>query len=791
MKRTLSGLAFCAVLVVSVGSAVAQQDNWNGTIDNFWITAGNWSSGLPGLSNDVEIYTGGSDLVFMDANSAVNSLAIGGPTGSSELEVDWPGNLVVVNGLQVGQYGYMNLGGGSLLVGGNITNFGSIFYSIGAFSVQGVMNNAGQLDFYGGFTNIPTFGSLTNSGVMDVDWQAVQINGDATNSGTITTGFFGSQGNGLIIGGNLTNNGIVGLYGSFDSLTVGGNFINNGTFQVNGLFENNVSISGNVINNPGATFAVAGTGTVATVSTLSNGGYVSVGAGATLNLVNQPGGITDAVAGSTFELYGTFIDNLGTTNGFANLNSVEGTVDLYGQVFGIFPSSGTLTIANGGQFTANSGTALAISGNVNNAGLLQTGPNGGDGIGGNVLTIGGTLTNQYSGHFYLNGTGPGDTAFLGGLVNSGFADVENGSTLQINGNVTNSGRLFTTFYGGGQSTLNVTGNLTNAGLVQLNGSGDAANIGGVLNNSGSFGLTGTGIGETANVGTLNNSGTVFVGSGSTLNLTNQPGGITDVVAGSTFALAGTFNAGSNSGFYQLTSVEGTLILENGQTTITAPLGGTFTVSSTGYVEVVSGTNFNINGNLTVNSGGIFSVNDPFPTTVNITGMLTNLGGTVNVVGPTAFLNVGGIGNGGMLALPEGSTVNLANSFYQLASGTLGEAIGASGFAIISVNGGLVMLDGTLDVLLDPGYAPAVGSTYKFFLFAPSALSGTFTSIQNDIFNGGTEKWVVVYNDVGGYVELLAANNSTVPEPSSLLLLGTGLLALMGAVKSKGSNGPKC
>ena len=59
----------------------------------------------------------------------------------------------------------------------------------------------------------------------------------------------------------------------------------------------------------------------------------------------------------------------------------------------------------------------------------------------------------------------------------------------------------------------------------------------------------------------------------------------------------------------------------------------------------------------------------------------------------------------MFTLPEGSTVNLANGFYQLASGTLGEIIGASGFAIVEVNGGLVMLDGTLDVLLDPGFEP--------------------------------------------------------------------------------------
>ncbi len=68
--------------------------------------------------------------------------------------------------------------------------------------------------------------------------------------------------------------------------------------------------------------------------------------------------------------------------------------------------------------------------------------------------------------------------------------------------------------------------------------------------------------------TLNNTGAVGVVTGASLNLTSQPDGITDVVAGSSFSIAGSFTAGLNSAFANLTSIEGQVQLFGQNDTIT-------------------------------------------------------------------------------------------------------------------------------------------------------------------------------------------------------------------------------
>ena len=91
-------------------------------------------------------------------------------------------------------------------------------------------------------------------------------------------------------------------------------------------------------------------------------------------------------------------------------------------------------------------------------------------------------------------------------------------------------------------------------------------VAGTLTNNG--GLTLQGNGDVATAGTFANNGDLYIGSGATLNVTNQFS-VIDIPRGTPFSTSydifGTLNAGPNSAFANLTSVEGQLWLGDGQT----------------------------------------------------------------------------------------------------------------------------------------------------------------------------------------------------------------------------------
>jgi hypothetical protein len=338
----------------------------------------------------------------------------------------------------------------------------------------------------------------------------------------------------------------------------------------------------------------------------------------------------------------------------------------------------------------------------------------------------GSLTND--GSFVVNGSN--GLATMTGLTNNagGFIDVDKGATMTVNGNVTNSGQIYTAFNGNGGNTFNVTGTLTNTNFIGLE-STDTATIGGNVSNSGSFQMTG----------------------------------------------------GSNATFTSALTNTGTLDLENASTLHingTADNFGTFSKSANGGT---GGNTVSVAGLLINEAGAHLNVNGPSDTLKAPGGMVNK--GTVTVtngstIDPPYFNNLGTLSIDGTSTFVLGTGVTSGTGFIQLPNGTYGEMINsATAFGQIDVAGSAV-LDGTLDIMLLPGYNPTVGTSFTFLLTNPGQLSGAYATILNQIFNGGTEKWLVSYNYGSGYAQLTAtANNNPTPERGTFLMLGSGLIGV--------------
>jgi hypothetical protein len=517
------------------------------------------------------------------------------------------------------------------------------------------------------------------------------------------------------------------------SLTVGGASNGFSSQLIDGGVAQTLVVTNGLTLGQQGTIDFTGNGTSITAAAISNSGAVNIGHGVTLNLTIQPNGVTNVGAGSSWTIGGNF-EVAGVPNtGFSNLSSVGGTV--------IFENGASqtisplLTISGGGLVDVSNGSTLGMSG-VNNSGTFTSGMNG---TGGNTMTFTAALTN--SGTFQLNGAG--DMATMASLTNNsgGFVDVENGSTLNVTGNVNNSAGqpqgIYTSFNGTGGNKINIGGNLVNNGMIGIESTGDQFKVTGSVTNNASALIALTG------------------GSSATFSSTLTNPGVVDLENASSLTVNGATN---NTGILS-----------------TSRFGGT------------GGNTMSFTALLTNNNGAHVDVLGPNDT-VHMSGGLANAGFVFvqngSTVDPPFVNNIGIINIDNTSTFVTGTGAHSGTGYIQLANGTLGEMISNSNFGQIFA-GSSVSLNGTLDILLQGGFNPAVGSTYDIILFSPGGLTGVFATIQNQIFNGGSEKWLVTYDNTNGDVQLMAVQNtSTVPEPGTFLMLGTGLMGVAYGVRRR-------
>jgi fibronectin-binding autotransporter adhesin len=669
-----------------------------GALSNF--TGTTLSGGTYYVAGTLQFGASGSHIV---TNSANLTLA-----GANPELIDLGGNnlLTQLNDNASGAT-FTIAAGGSYSTPGNFTNGGTMdTEQASSLTVTGNLANSGTVatnlqNLQGGANTFAVTGTLTNNTGATVsigennDTSDVANVGLLANSGTVTVGTGATMN--LTSAGTDTNGGAItadggtldmqtGSFtnstgGSLDAeaggkITVTGNLTNSGALSTNianlGGAANTLTVTGTLTNNTGATTTIGANGDThdtASVGLLSNAGTVAVDKGATLKLTATG---ADSNTGSITATGGT----LSIASGNAFTNATAGTLDL------------------------ESGSKLSVTGNVTNQGALTTNKAN---LGGaaNTITISGKLSNAAGATVTIGANGDTtDTASVGLLGNAGTVAVDKGATLKMtatgadsnSGSLTATGGTVTVASGGAFTNattgtldlesggkLSVTGGLTNAGSLTTNkanlgGAANSLTISGALtNNTGATVIIGDNndTADTANIGSLANSGAVTVGTGATLALSTAA---TDTNAG-TIAVDGTLDVKLASTL----SGRGTLTMTNGAITGLGATGPAFTNASTiqgsGTISNLGITN---SGTLTANQSAALVI---LPTAAGLDNT-----GTINVAaGDTMQI---GTSAGGALTNFSGTT--LTGGIYNV-TGTL--QFGASG-TTIATNAATITLSGT-------------------------------------------------------------------------------------------------
>lgn len=521
-------------------------------------------------------------------------------------------------------------------------------------------------------------------------------------------------GNGLALvnqaGGvvNANQSGRVLYINPFDGIT------NQGLMEATGGGSMTFSLS-DTVNNASGTIASMGSGSTVLLIDVTQGGTLNTSGGGVMQGENELDGTTHGAvtnqgtisvpAGHGITLIGT-INNTGTfvlddTSGDSSLNVAGGQ---------------NVMLTGGGTVTMNDTTGAVAAFIAGDAGSTLTNVNNLIQGSGQIGQAGGLkLVNQKSG--IINANQAGRVLYInapGGATNQGLMEAANGSALNLSAVVSNAHIIQTT--GSGSQVL-APGTIKNTGTFSV-GSGTLFNVTGTLTN-----FTGT----TLTSGAYTVSG-IFQFRGA--NIVNDAAHIT--LAGSASAIIDQTSNDGLRNFAAITS-KGSLTLQSGKT-LTTPAS----LSSAGKLIVGAGTKLNATGAYTQTAGSTTvdgTLTAPSGTTI-LSGTFFGRGTIASAVVSSGSFTAGdsptATGKLSPMAYTENSSGSLNIAIRGSTAGKYGQLAVANGAS----------LNGTLNVTRPTSFIPAIGNI--FTILTGSAVSGAFSTVNGLSINSG-EHFIISYN----------------------------------------------